>query len=151
LIYLFIFQVPVGLDPHGLIVDNIVDWFRNPPPTSLNIRWYPGNFTDQNNQLIQNLQLTVYGYKEAQDEQSHKFANTFKKLVILNENVDNSFAYGGQGGGGGVMSNVTKMLNIMALRGGSLKSDQDDLYSFSFGVLKLEIPEKSMSKQQGQG
>lgn len=142
-----IYYVPVGLDPFGLIVDNLADWFRNPPPTALYIRWYPGNFTGPNNLLIPNLELSVYGYKEVDDEYSQKYVNTLKKLVVLNPNLDNSHAYGQESS-----SNLTKRYNIMATIGRLRDRAVDaDLYTYSFGVLKLSISDKVSLSQAEQG
>lgn len=149
---IFLTLVPVGLDPFGLSVDSIADWFRNPPPKTLTIRWYPGNFTDQNGQIIGTLELTLYGYRESNDQLSQKYTNTLTPLCVI-ASVQNQLT-------NPLLAPGTMVQNsyqiIVPLNPQWIGNGQSQMWSYSFGVLKLGVPVQGGSSnlnpaQQGQG
>uniref|UniRef100_A0A915JKP6 AMOP domain-containing protein n=1 Tax=Romanomermis culicivorax TaxID=13658 RepID=A0A915JKP6_ROMCU len=126
-----IYYAPVGLDPYGIMIDDLPNLFQNPPPQKIVLRWYTGNFTDSK------LRLILYAYEEMKDVKSRKFVNTMQKLVEIDIPLD-----------------FTPNVNKSHPRSHALTRSEIwdrlslhntfDITRYSFGVLKLTNDQKGI-------
>lgn len=130
------------MDPLQLDVGASNLWFDRKSPQYHRIRWYPGNFTDENGNRLSSLKLALWGYKEFRDDRDKKFVPVLEKIGILNSAVSNQQNQ---------IETGEIELRFNAQTPQWTENGERNFWSYRFGFLRLYVDDNMDSTRESAG